>query len=126
MAMGSRSVTGMLLCRAGADRVAFAAHEVATIESPSTFGGRAGCASQGFGGAVGSERILVAATGEAVGVDALEIDPEPLTLLPVPGLLGRVAGGSLRGFVQVRGALWPLMSLVDFGRFLAPSTREAA
>ena len=125
MASGSR-ITGMLLCRAGADRVAFSAHEVATIESPSTFGGRAGSASQAFGGAEGCERILVAATGEAVGVDGLEIDPEPLSLLPAPALLGRVAGGSLVGFIQVRGALWPLLSLVDFGRFVAPSTGEAA
>jgi hypothetical protein len=30
-----------------------------------------------------------------------------------------MAGGSLRGFIQVRGTLWPVMSLVDFGRFLA-------
>ncbi|HYO56684.1 protein CrdC [Archangium sp.] len=126
MATGSRSITGLLLCRAGDHRVAFAAHEVVTIESPSTFGGLAGSACRAFGGAAGAERILVAASGEAVGVDALEIDPEPLTLLPAPALLGRVAGGSLRGFVQVRGGLWPLMSLVDFGRFLAPSAREAA
>ena len=126
MASGSRSITGMLLCWAGHHRVAFAAHEVATIESPSTFEGRAGSACRAFGVATGAERILVAASGEAVGVDALEIDSEPLTLLPAPALLGRVAGGSLRGFVQVRGGLWPLMSLVDFGRFMAPTTREAA
>ncbi|PTL78744.1 protein CrdC [Vitiosangium sp. GDMCC 1.1324] len=126
MVTGHRSITGLLLCRAGAHRVAFAAHEVATIESPSTFGGLAGCASQAFGGACGAERILVAATGEAVGVDALEIDPEPMALLPAPGVLAQVAGGSLSGFVQVRGALWPLMSLAGFGRFLAPSAREAA
>jgi hypothetical protein len=126
MATGSRSITGMLLCRAGHQRVAFSAHEVATIESPSTFGGQAGSACQAFGADTAAERILVAASGEAVGVDALEIDSEPLALLPAPALLARVAGGSLRGFVQVRGALWPLMSLVDFGRFLAPSAREAA
>jgi hypothetical protein len=126
MAMGSRRITGMLLCRAGNHRVAFAAHEVATIESPSTFEGVVGLVCRAFGGVAGAERILVAASGEAVGVDALEIDSEPLPLLPAPALLGRVAGGSLRGFVQVRGGLWPLMSLVDFGRFLAPSTREAA
>ncbi len=127
MATGSRSITGMLLCRAGHHRVAFSAHEVATIESPSTFGGYAGSARQAYdGGAAGAERILVAATGEAVGVDALEIDSEPLTLLPAPTVLCRVAGGSLLGFVQVRGGLWPLMSLVDFGRFLAPTVREAA
>lgn len=126
MPTGSRSITGMLLCRAGEHRVAFSAHEVATIESPSTFGGLAGSACRAFGAVTGSERILVAASGEAVGVDALEIDSEPLPLLPAPTLLTRLAGGSLRGFVQVRGALWPLMSLVDFGRFLAPSAREAA
>ncbi|HEX8434309.1 protein CrdC [Archangium sp.] len=125
MLTGSR-IAGMLLCQAGADRVAFAAHEVATIESPTTFGGTAGSARQGFGEASGAERILVAATGEAVGVDALEIDAESLTLLPTPTLLRQIAGGSLRGFVQARGALWPLMSLVEFGRFLAPSSREAA
>ncbi|QRN94533.1 protein CrdC [Archangium violaceum] len=125
MVAGSR-ITGMLLCRAGADRVAFRAHEVATIESPSTFGGTTGSACQGFGQCAGAERILVAATGESVGVDALEIDAEPLVLLPAPAVLGRVAGGSLRGFVQAHGMLWPLMSLAEFGRFLAPSTREAA
>jgi hypothetical protein len=116
----------MLLCQAGADRVAFAAHEVATIESPSTFGGTAGSARAGFGVTPGAERILVAATGEAVGVDALEIDAESLTLLPPPALLRRIAGGSLRGFVLAHGVLWPLMSLVEFGRFLALSSREAA
>jgi hypothetical protein len=125
MLMGSR-IAGMLLCRVGTDRVAFAAHEVATIESPTTFGGTAGSARAGFGEASGSERILVAATGEAVGVDALEIDAESLTLLPAPALLRQIAGGSLRGFVQAHGALWPLMSLAEFGRFLAPSSREAA
>ncbi len=125
MLTGSR-IAGMLLCQAGAERVAFAAHEVATIESPSTFGGTAGSARAGFGESSGAERILVAATGEAVGVDALEIDAESLTLLPAPALLRHIAGGSLRGFVQARGALWPLMSLVEFGRFLAPSSQEAA
>jgi len=119
-------ITGMLLCRAGTDRVAFSAQEVATIESPTTFGGRAGSARQAFGDAPAAERILVAATGESVGVDGLEIDSEPFALMPCPALLRRVAGGSLRGFVLVRGTLWPLVSLVDFGRFLAPFTREAA
>jgi hypothetical protein len=116
----------MLLCRAGADRVAFRAHEVATIESPSTFGGITGSACQGFGQHAGSERILVAATGESVGVDGLEIDSEPLVLLPAPEVLCRAAGGSLRGFVQARDMLWPVMSLAEFGRYLAPSSREAA
>src|SRR6218665_490839 len=123
--MSSR-LSGTLLCRAGDDRVAFAAQEVATIESPSTFGGLAGSASRAFNGASVTGRILVAVSGESVGGGTLAIDAGPPSLLPAPGLLARIAGGSLKGFIQVRGALWPVMSLVDFGRFLAPSSREAA
>ena len=123
--MSSR-LSGTLLCRAGDDRVAFAAQDVASIESPSTFGGLAGSASAAFHGASITGRILVAISGEGVGVDALEIDAEPRTLLPTPGVLVRIAGGSVRGFILVRGALWPVLSLVDFGRYLAPAPREAA
>ena len=118
--MGTDSwITGTLLCRAGEGRVAFSAHEVASIESPETFGGWAGSACQAFDEQSPSGRILVAASGEAVGVNALEIDAEPLSVLPAPTVLARMAGGSLRGFIQVRGTLWPVMSLVGFGRFLA-------
>ena len=117
-------ITGTLLCRAGEGRVAFAAHEVASIESPETFGGRAGSACRAFDEAAPVARILVAVTGEAVGVSTLELDAEPFALLPRSVSLARLAGGSLRGFIQVRGLLWPVMSLVDFGRFLAPG--EAA
>ncbi|HEX8536279.1 MAG TPA: protein CrdC [Cystobacter sp.] len=123
--MGTDSrISGTLLCRAGEGRVAFAAHEVDSIESPETFGGWAGSACEAFAEESSSGRILVAASGEAVGVNALEIDAEPFVVLPAPAVLARVAGGSLRGFIQVRGMLWPVMSLVDFGRFLA--TGEAA
>lgn len=121
-----RRITGTLLCRAGADRLAFVAHEVGRIESPETFEGPVGQARRAFGGAAGCERILVAPSGEAVGVDALEIDSEPLALLPPPALLGQVAGRSLRGFIQVRGELWPLVALAGFGRYLTHSTREVA
>lgn len=122
----SARLSGTLLCRAGDNRVAFVAQEVATIESPSTFGGLAGSASHAFREASVTGRILVAISGEGVGVDTLEIDAEPRALLPAPVVLARLAGCSLKGFIQVRGALWPVMSLVEFGRFLAPSSREVA
>jgi hypothetical protein len=119
--MGADSrITGTLLCRAGEGRVAFAAQEVASIESAETFGARAGSACQAFDEASCFERILVAATGEAVGVNALEIDAEPQSVLAPPALLQRMAGGSLKGFIQARGLLWPVMSLVEFGRYLEP------
>ena len=116
--MDSR-IAGTLLCRAGESRVAFAAHEVASIESPETFGGRAGAVSHAFAEPAAAGRILVAASGEAVGVCTLEIDAEPFAMFPAPALLARMAGGSLQGFIHARGLLWPVMSLVGFGRYLA-------
>jgi hypothetical protein len=121
-----RRIDGMLLCRSGENRVAFAAQEVATIELPQDMVRPVGAARRAFGEPEGAERILVADSGEAVGVDTLEIDAESLELLPVPALLSGVVGGSLRGFVQARGALWPLMSLVDFGRYLVPPSEEVS
>ena len=47
-------------------------------------------------------------------------------MLPLPPVLGRVAGGSLLGFLLVRGVLWPLVRLVEFEHFLAGVSREAA
>jgi hypothetical protein len=125
MGTGSR-IAGLVLCQAGTCRVAFAAQEVVAIEAARGFAGGGSPARQAFGEPGGAERVLLAAGGEVVGVDALEIDAEPLAVLPAPALLRRVAGGSLRGFVLARGALWPLISLAEFGRFLSPSSREAA
>jgi hypothetical protein len=125
MTAGGR-IAGMLLCRSGRSRVAFAAREVATIELPRDVVRPVGAARQAFGEPAGAERILVADSGEAVGVDALEIDAEPMELLPTPAVLEGLVGGSLRGFVQARGVLWPLMSLVDFGRYLAPPSEEGS
>jgi hypothetical protein len=125
MAAGSR-IAGMLLCQAGTGWVAFAAQEVASIESSREIPRVVGAARQAFGEPAGSERVLLSDSGEAVAVDTVELEAEPLPLLPVPPLMRRIAGGSLRGFVQVRGRLWPLVALVEFGRFLAPSSEEAA
>jgi hypothetical protein len=47
-------------------------------------------------------------------------------LLPLPQVLERVAGGSLLGFIAVRGVLWPLVRLVEFEHFIAAPSREAA
>ena len=47
-------------------------------------------------------------------------------MLPAPLMLERMAGGSLMGFISVRGALWPLVRLVEFEHFLAGASREAA
>ncbi|MFP2958848.1 protein CrdC [Myxococcus sp. 1LA] len=109
-------VRGMLLCHAGPHRLAFHAHEVASITSPS--GHVAASARRAFLEADGAARVLVSASGGAVGVDTLEIDAEPHPVLPAPLVTVRASGGSLQGFVLARGLLWPLVGLADFERFL--------
>ncbi|XXF80262.1 protein CrdC [Myxococcaceae bacterium GXIMD 01537] len=116
--MISNRVAGTLLCHAGPHRVAFAADEVAVIEAAGEWAGRFHSARLAFGEEAGASRVLVAASGEGVGVDALEIDAESLFVLPAPHLLGCVAGGSLRGFILARGEFWPLVRLDGFGRYL--------
>ncbi|WP_241759178.1 protein CrdC [Pyxidicoccus parkwayensis] len=106
----------MLLCHAGAHRLAFLAHEVAAIASPE--GRDAASARRAFRMPDGAARVLLSATGGAVGVDTLEIEAEAHPVLPAPPVAVAASGGSLRGFVLVQGRLWPLMGLVDFERFL--------
>lgn len=119
-------VSGTLLCHAGTHRIAFPAVDVAVIDVPSLHVGRTRSARQAFGEAAGSSRVLLSPSGETIGVDALEIDAEVYPVLPLPPLLGKVAGGSLLGFLLVRGSLWPLVRLVEFEHFLVGVSREAA
>jgi hypothetical protein len=114
--MGPPDVRGMLLCHAGPHRLAFHAHEVAAIASPE--GRDAASARRAFHAPDGAARVLVSASGGAVGVDTLEIEAEPHPMLPAPPVAVAASGGSLRGFVLVQGRLWPLVGLVDFERFL--------
>ncbi len=109
-------VRGMLLCHAGPHRLAFHAHEVASISMPA--GREAASARRAFHAPDGATRVLVSATGGAVGVDTLEIEAEPHPVLPAPPVAVAASGGSLQGFVLVQGKLWPLVGLVDFERFL--------
>ncbi|MBZ4418900.1 protein CrdC [Myxococcus sp. RHSTA-1-4] len=114
----------MLLCHAGPHRIAFHAHEVASIASPE--GVSAASARRAFQAPDGASRVLVSSSGGAVGVDTLEIEAEPHPVLPAPPLAVRVSGGSLQGFVVVQGKLWPLVGLVDFERFLRGLVGEEA
>ncbi len=118
------SVRGMLLCHAGPHRLAFHAHEVASITSPE--GRPAPSARRAFHSSDGAARVLVSAAGGAVGVDTLEIEAESHPVLPAPAVAVRASGGSLQGFVLVQGKLWPLMGLVDFERFLRGLVGEEA
>lgn len=117
-------VQGMLLCHAGSHRLAFHAHEVASITSPE---GKAACSARlAFQEVPGASRVLVSGAGGAVGVDTLEIDAEPRLVLPPPPVAVRASGGSLQGFVLAQGELWPLVGLVDFEHFLRVLAEEKA
>ena len=116
--MLGRRVAGSLLCHAGPHRVAFAAEEVVAIEAASDWVGRFHSARRAFGEEVGAARVLLAPSGEAVGVDTLEIEAESSYIMPSPELLLGVAGGSLLGFIFARGEFWPLVRLVEFERYL--------
>jgi hypothetical protein len=121
-----QQLAGTLLCHAGEHRIAFPAQDVAVIDAPALHAGRARSARQAFGEPAAAARVLLAPSGETVGVDALEIDAEVHRVMSTPQVLRQVAGGSLQGFIMVRGELWPLVRLVEFEQFLARLSREAA
>lgn len=124
--MTALRVSGTLLCHAGEHRIAFPAVDVAVIDAPALHAGRARSARQAFGESAGASRVLLAPSGETVGVDTLEIDSEMHRVLPMPVVMERMAGGSMLGFLYIRGELWPLVRLVEFENYLARSSREAA
>ncbi|RKG72392.1 protein CrdC [Corallococcus terminator] len=116
-------VEGTLLCHVGPHRLAFEANEVASIAAP---GDTWVSARRAFREASGAQRVLVTLTGEAVGVDGLEIDAEVLSVLPPSPVVAGASGGSLRGFVLTRGVLWPLVHLDGFERYLRGLAPEVA
>jgi hypothetical protein len=124
--MSGQLLTGTLLCQAGSYRIAFPAQDVAVIDVPTLHVGRWRSASQAFGEPTAAFRVLLAPSGETVGVDSLEIDSEEHGLMAPPPVLARCVGGSLMGFIYTRGALWPVVRLVEFEHFLAGASREAA
>ena len=98
--MQGLQVSGTLLCHAGPHRIAFPAVDVAVIDLPALHAGRSRSAGQAFGLPVGASRVLLAPSGETVGVDTLEIDAEVHRVLPLPRVLERCGlNGLLDGTV---------------------------
>lgn len=98
-------VTGLLLCRKGEERLAFLAEHVSGIEA----------AAKG--------KLLRAPNGEGVGVDAVEVFGEQISLMPPPRLMAGELGGSLYGFVTIHETLYPVFRVNEFARFLSRSTQ---
>lgn len=115
--MSSRRVDGVVLCRVGPDRLAVACDDVDGIveaEGPSL-----DVAAAFSGTAVGGEGRALLCAGQLLRVDSTDVVATPgLQVLPVPGAVGGAAGGALFGFVELGGALWPLVSAFELLRYL--------
>jgi hypothetical protein len=117
---------GVVLCRAGAHRLAFFARQVVAIELWGKGGRRVEHAREAFALPPESGRLLMAEGGFGVVVDAVEVAAEPPALMPAPLLLLGEAGGSVRGFLSMGGELWPVLRLPEFSRYLAGITAPEA
>ena len=97
---------GVVLCRVGDARLAIAARDVVAFAAAApevVYAGRA------FGlGPGDAEPKAVRSAHASVSVDSIEVTSDALAVLPVPGVLRRL---DLHGFVETRGALWPLVGL---------------
>lgn len=118
-------ITGVLLCRAGGRRLAFAAAEVAAVE-PWQDGEPLPHARHPFADHASRGRVLISLTGDGVVVDAIEVFQEPVTVLAAPPMLQTQAGGSLQGFATIRQELWPLLRLAEFSLYLSNLEGELA
>ena len=114
---------GLLLCEVGGARFAVAAAEVVAIEPAGAPGAEVQPAQAAFGGDGVARRLLVTGEGSRVGVDGVELEAEAGGLLGLPRPLAGLAGGSVRGFVEARGRLWPLLGLVPFEHYLRARAR---
>jgi len=101
-------VDGVVLCRVGDARLALDCDEIDAIAEPEGHTWDVGVAF-GVDGA-GQGRALQF-RGQLLKVDSIDVLATPgLVVLPVPAALTGVADGALTGFIEVLGALWPLVS----------------
>jgi hypothetical protein len=122
---GEEKVYGLLLCLAAGQRLAFPAAQIIAVEPWRAEDGfphaRAAYAVAPQGG-----RVLVADTGDAVAVDAVEVMQGAVPLMPAPALLSKALGGSLAGFAIAKDALWPVLHVAALSRFLSALQEAAA
>lgn len=110
---------GVVLCTVGDAGLAVRAQEVDAIapEEPSAIDA---ALAYGVLRARSSEGRAVQCRGRLLRVDAVDVvATEGLQLLPVPFALARVADGAVTGFVEVRGALWPVVDVPQLVEHLA-------
>ena len=106
--MGDGLVDGVVLCRVGGARLAVDCEEIDAIAEVDGHTWDVGLAFGIDGGAGGR---ALQCRGQLLKVDSIDVLATPgLVVLPVPAALAGLADGALTGFVEVLGALWPLVS----------------
>lgn len=109
---------GLVLCRVGEHRLAFPASKVVQISDWAIGGIATPTARAAFSlPAINGRRVEDGLTG--LIVDSVEIGVDAFELLPVPVILQGSAGGSLRGFIVLAGALCPVLAVTEFAQYLA-------
>lgn len=108
--MTPETLEGVVLCRAGAHRLAVRAREVTDFGAFDAAAPYAGAGFDAHAVAPESARVL-RHHGRALAVDSVEVHAEPLQVLRTPAVLAQAWGGALCGFVEIAGKLWPLISL---------------
>jgi len=110
------SVDGVVLCRVGDARLAVRCDEVEVIADAPREGVDAGLA---FGLPRQAAGRSVKVQGRSLRVDSVDVvTAEGLAVLGVPLVVSGLAEGSLRGFIEVSGALWPLVSVPSLIQFV--------
>lgn len=110
-------VEGLVVCRVGDFLLAFPASSVLRISDWAVGDPPVPHARSAFSLPPGAGRRVEEETGSLV-VDSLEIATDSVQLLPVPAMLQGEVGGALRGFIELSGALCPVLSVGDFSRYL--------
>ena len=113
-------VEGLVVCRVGDFRLAFPATTVVRISEWTPGDAPAVHARTAFQLPPGAGRLVEEETGSLV-VDSLEIATESVRLLPVPAILLGEVGGALVGFIELSGALCPVLSVGEFSRYVSRS-----
>lgn len=106
--MANGVVDGVVLCRVGAARLAVACHEIDAI---APVDGKTWDVGLAFGVDGTGEGRALQCHGQLLKVDSIDVLATPgLEVLPVPAALRSLGDGVLTGFIEVLGALWPLVS----------------
>ncbi len=100
---------GVVLCKVGAAGLAVAAEQVDAIAPNED---EAIDARLAYGFEQSLEGRAVQCRGRLLRVDSVDVvATENVRVLPVPLAIAQAASGAITGFVELRGALWPLVDV---------------